>query len=157
MPGIGCLFIFSISPDVELTSLTKVPQIGKMFRKEEYPLKGCLNMEVIPEDSQKRSDYLLLIQARLYGWSVINLIAIKSPAINLTGPRSLPWLTAGYAAFPLSPLIVEPRGFLWDWNRTDNKPRDRGPKRLLDGFWVLFRKLPILGGNLLIGPLVRRK
>ncbi len=25
-------------------------------------------MEVIPEDSQKRSDYRLLIQARLYGW-----------------------------------------------------------------------------------------
>ena len=26
-------------------------------------------MELIPEDTQKHSDYLLLIQARLYGWS----------------------------------------------------------------------------------------
>ncbi len=44
----------------------KPSQIDKIFRKEEYQWKGCLNMEV---DSQKRSDYLLLIQARLYGWS----------------------------------------------------------------------------------------
>jgi len=29
-------------------------------------------MEVIPENSQKRSDYLLLIQARLNGWSGSN-------------------------------------------------------------------------------------
>ncbi len=29
-------------------------------------------MDVISEDSQKRSDYLLLIQARLYGWSGSN-------------------------------------------------------------------------------------
>ena len=29
-------------------------------------------MEVILEDSPKRSDYLLLIQARLYGWSGTN-------------------------------------------------------------------------------------
>ena len=29
-------------------------------------------MELIPENTQKRSDYLLLIQARLYGWSGTN-------------------------------------------------------------------------------------
>ena len=64
MLGIGRLFIFSISPDVELTVLTKGLLVIKMQLKEKYPIKGCLNMEV---DSQKRSDYLLLIQARLCG------------------------------------------------------------------------------------------
>ena len=29
-------------------------------------------MELIPEKTQKRSDYLILIQARLYGWSGTN-------------------------------------------------------------------------------------
>ena len=29
-------------------------------------------MELISEDTQKHSDYLLLIQARLYGWSGTN-------------------------------------------------------------------------------------
>jgi len=29
-------------------------------------------MELIPENTQKRADYLLLIQARLYGWSGTN-------------------------------------------------------------------------------------
>ena len=64
-----------------LPILTKASQIDKMFRKEEYPIKGCLNMEV---DSQKRSDYLLHIQARLYGridgFSLGQLIAIARKA-----------------------------------------------------------------------------
>jgi hypothetical protein len=38
---------------VELPLLTIASQTDKMFLKEEYPLKGYLNMEV---DSQKRSD-----------------------------------------------------------------------------------------------------
>ena len=29
-------------------------------------------MELIPENTQKHADYLLLIQARLYGWSGSN-------------------------------------------------------------------------------------
>jgi len=39
-------------------------------------------MEVIPEDSQKRSGYLLLIQARLYGWS--GGIADKAERLGLS-------------------------------------------------------------------------
>ena len=39
-------------------------------------------MEVIPEDSQKRSDYLLLIQARLNGWS--GCIADKAQRLELS-------------------------------------------------------------------------
>jgi len=39
-------------------------------------------MEVIPEDSQKRSGYLLLIQARLYEWS--GGIADKAERLGLS-------------------------------------------------------------------------
>ena len=75
--------------EVELTLLTIAPQINKMFPKEEYPLKGCLNMEVIPEDSQKRSDYLLLIQARLYGWSGSNADRAKRLELSTQTVTSL--------------------------------------------------------------------
>ena len=46
-------------------------------------------MEVIPEDSQERSDYLLLIQARLYGWSGSNVDRAKRLEISTQTVTSL--------------------------------------------------------------------
>ena len=61
-------------------------------------------MEVIPEDSQKRSDYLLLIQARLYGWS--GSIADKAERLELS-TQTVTSLMNGHAeGFSLSQLIV---------------------------------------------------
>ena len=59
------------------------------------------HMEV---DSQKRSDYLLLIQARLYGWS--GGIADKAERLELS-PQTLTSLMNGHAeGFSLSQLIA---------------------------------------------------
>ena len=61
-------------------------------------------MEVIPEDSQKRSDYLLLIQARLYGWS--GSIADKAERLELS-TQTVSSLMNGHAeGFSLSQLIA---------------------------------------------------
>ena len=61
-------------------------------------------MEVIPEDSQKRSDYLLLIQARLYGWSGSN--ADRAKRLELS-TQTVTSLMNGYAGgFSLSQLIA---------------------------------------------------
>ena len=70
-------------------------QIDKIFRKEESLLKGCLNMEV---DSQKRSDYLLLIQARFYGWSDSN--ADKAERLELA-TQTVTRLMNGHDNHPL--------------------------------------------------------
>jgi len=59
-------------------------------------------MESIPEDSQKRSDYLLLIQARLYGWS--GSIADKAERLELS-TQTVTSLMNGHAEeFSLSRL-----------------------------------------------------
>ncbi len=61
-------------------------------------------MEVIPEDSQKRSDYLLLVQARLYGWS--GSIADRANILELS-PQTVTSLMNGHAeGFSLSQLIA---------------------------------------------------
>ncbi len=61
-------------------------------------------MEVIPEDSQKRSDYLLLIQARLYGWSGSNTDKAERLELSMQTVTSL---MNGYAeGFSLSQLIA---------------------------------------------------
>ena len=61
-------------------------------------------MEVIPEDSQKRSDYLLLVQARLYGWS--GSIADRANRLELS-PQTVTSLMNGHAeGFSLSQLIA---------------------------------------------------
>ena len=61
-------------------------------------------MEVIPEDSQKRSDYLLLIQARLYGWSGSNTDKAERLELSM---QTLTSLMNGYAeGFSLSQLIA---------------------------------------------------
>ncbi len=61
-------------------------------------------MEVIPEDSQKRSDYLLLIQARLYGWSGSNADRAKKLEFS---PQTVTRLMNGHAeGFSLSQMIA---------------------------------------------------
>ncbi len=61
-------------------------------------------MEVIPEDSQKRSDYLLLIQARLYGWSGSN--ADRARRLELS-TQTVTNLMNGHAeGFSLSQMIA---------------------------------------------------
>ena len=55
-------------------------------------------MEVIPEDSQKRSDYLLLIQARLYGWSG-SIAAQADVVIGHLSPLLGQFLETGLADF----------------------------------------------------------
>ena len=61
-------------------------------------------MEVIPEDSQKRSDYLLLIQARLHGWSGSN--ADRAERLELS-TQTVTSLMNGHAeGFSLSQLIA---------------------------------------------------
>ena len=55
-------------------------------------------------DSQKRSDYLLLIQAHLYGWS--GCIADKAERLELS-PQTVTSLMNGQAeGFSLSHLIA---------------------------------------------------
>jgi len=55
-------------------------------------------------DSQKRSDYLLLIQARLYGWS--GCIADKAKILELS-TQTVASLMNGHAeGFSLSHLIA---------------------------------------------------
>ena len=57
-----------------------------------------------PEDSQKRSDHLLLIQARLYGWS--GCIADKAERLELS-TQTVTSLINGYAEeFSLNQLIA---------------------------------------------------
>ncbi len=61
-------------------------------------------MEVIPGDSQERSDYLLLIQARLYGWS--GSVADKAERLGLS-PQTVARLMNGHAeGYSLSQLIA---------------------------------------------------
>jgi len=61
-------------------------------------------MEVIPEDSQKHSDYLLLIQAQLYGWSGSNTDKAERLELSMQTVTSL---MNGYAeGFSLSQLIA---------------------------------------------------
>ncbi len=59
------------------------------------------------QDSQKRSDYLLLIQARLYGWS--GKIADKAERLELS-TQTVTDLMYGHAEqFSLSQLIAMAR------------------------------------------------
>jgi hypothetical protein len=61
-------------------------------------------MEVIPEESQKRSDCLLLIQARLYGWSGSNADRAKRLGLSTQTVTSL---MNGHAdGFSLGQLIT---------------------------------------------------
>ena len=61
-------------------------------------------MEVIPEDSQKRSDYLLLIQARLNGWSGSNDDRAKRLELSTQTVTSL--MNGHAEGFSLSQLIA---------------------------------------------------
>jgi len=61
-------------------------------------------MEVIPEDSQKRSDYLLLIQARLYGWSGSN--ADRAERLELSTQTVTSLMNGDADGFSLSQLIA---------------------------------------------------
>ena len=55
-------------------------------------------------DSQKRSDYLLLIQARLYGWS--GSIAEKAKRLELTAQTVISLMNGHAAGFSLHQLIA---------------------------------------------------
>jgi len=55
-------------------------------------------------DSQKRSDYLLLIQARLYGWS--GSIADKAERLGLSTQTVTSLMNGQAEGFSLSQLIA---------------------------------------------------
>jgi len=55
-------------------------------------------------DSQKRSDYLLLIQARLYGWS--GCIADKAERLELSTHTVSSLMNGNAEGFSLSQLIA---------------------------------------------------
>ena len=61
-------------------------------------------MEVIPVDSQKRSDYLILIQARLNGWSGSN--ADKAERLELSTQTVIRLMNGQAEGFSLSQLIA---------------------------------------------------
>ena len=57
-----------------------------------------------PEESQKRSDYLLLIQARLYGWS--GSIADKAERLELSMQTVTSLMNGHTEGFSLNQLIA---------------------------------------------------
>ena len=61
-------------------------------------------MEVKPEDPQKHSDYLLLIQARLYGWS--GSTADKEERLRLSTKTTSGLMLGRIDGFSLSQLIA---------------------------------------------------